>query len=409
MKILFISFPFPWPLDSGARQRRYHLVQELARRHEVTLLTLLPRDRPEEESTPCPVDDLCKRVIEIDVTRVLPVEAPLSRWQSIARNSKRLLTESLPRVVQRWQRPALINIFRSVYRSDDFDAVWVDRYYFGEVARRAGIPRFVVDVDDVESVALARSLRASEWRRAHVFHYAELGKLRCYERTVPRRFWRAVVCKEQDRFLFSSSRHRVYVVPNGIAEQPLAPSQREQAGEILFIGTLDYRPNIDAVHYFHGSVFPDLQQQSPGCRFQIVGRNPMPEVLQFHDGASVFVHGNVPNITPHYETAAVVVAPIRLGSGTRLKVLEALGRGKALVATSTAIEGLELRPGIDVEVADDSRAFSRVCARLLASPQERRQLGLAGRQRVAERYGWSRIGRIAEEALTPAGREAVCV
>ena len=106
-------------------------------------------------------------------------------------------------------------------------------------------------------------------------------------------------------------------------------------------------------------------------------------------------------MTPYFEKAMLVVAPIRMGSGTRIKVLETLARGKAMVATSTAIEGLDLRPGVDLIVADRADQFADECARLLRDPAARQQLGSAGRQRVLERYRWSNVAREAERALSP--------
>jgi glycosyltransferase involved in cell wall biosynthesis len=125
-----------------------------------------------------------------------------------------------------------------------------------------------------------------------------------------------------------------------------------------------------------------------------------------HDGSTCVVHGLVPDVTPYFEQAAVVVAPIRQGSGTRLKVLEALGRGKAVVATSVAAEGLDLRPGVDLEIADDPEAFARACAHLLADPAARRELGATGRRRVLERYRWEDIGAMAEKVLFASSTEA---
>src|SRR5262249_52274512 len=162
---------------------------------------------------------------------------------------------------------------------------------------------------------------------------------------------------------------------------------------------MDYEPNIDAACFFGNSIFPQVRQLQATASFHIVGRNPSPLVLALRDGANIVVHGRVPDVTPYFERASVVVAPIRQGGGTRLKVLEALGRGKALVATSTAAEGLDLRPGVDLEIMDDPDAFARTCARLLGDPVARQRLGTSGRQRVFERYQWDNIGKRAEQLL----------
>jgi glycosyltransferase involved in cell wall biosynthesis len=309
-----------------------------------------------------------------------------------------------PTIVRYWTSSGrLVRFFQDVRMSDHFDAVWVDRTYFGEVARRAGFTRLVVDVDDIQTTFFSRDLLHSAWYRSKMFHIPEVVKLFCYERSATRRFWRLVVCKETDRHFFGSPR-KVFVVPNGVPTYPTASPEVERSGELLYVGAMHYPPNIDAATYFYRLIFPQVQESFAGACFQVVGKDPDPEVAALHDGKTCFVHGTVPQVAPHYETASVVVAPIRQGSGTRLKVLEALARGKAVVATTTAAEGLDVRPGIDLEITDDVAEFARICVRLLRDPEKRRRLGQAGRKRVLERYSWERVGRVAERVLAAAGR-----
>jgi glycosyltransferase involved in cell wall biosynthesis len=342
-------------------------------------------------------------VIELDARAHLPPRDERPRlWAPIGRRLLDLVSSPLPLEARYWNgaRP-LVDAFREVRHSARFDTVWVDRAHFAELVHRAGFERFVVDVDDCESVVFARELEHSPWYRSKVFHYAELGKLYLYERSLARRFWRLVVCKAEDRRLLGSCRRNVFVVPNGIPDYPAAPAENEAAGELFFIGAMDFVPNVDAVRFFAGAVFPAVRRACADATFHVVGKNPDPAVQALHDGVACFVHGYVPDINPCYERAAVVVAPVRLGSGTRVKVLEALGRGKALVATPTAVEGLDLRPGVDFEMAAHPEELAGRCARLLGDPTARRKLGTAGRQRVQDRYRWERIGAIAERVLTP--------
>jgi glycosyltransferase involved in cell wall biosynthesis len=174
---------------------------------------------------------------------------------------------------------------------------------------------------------------------------------------------------------------------------------------MLFLGSMGYPPNIDAATHFAGEILPRIRQQRPSARFSIVGKETANEVSRLHDGETCIVHGAVSDVAPHYAAAGLVVAPIRLGAGTRLKVLEALMFGKAVVGTSIAIEGLDLRPGVDLEVADSPDAFAQACLSLMQNERRRRQLGEAGRQRVCELYDWSRIGRLAVSAAIDAVRD----
>jgi glycosyltransferase involved in cell wall biosynthesis len=401
MKVLFISGMYPWPLDNGASLRRYHLLDELTKRHQVTLVTLFPVNPSAPGWGDFPLRERCQRVIELDARKFLPDPADRPNlWVPIGRRLLDLVSSPLPVCIRYWSTaPRLVSAFREIRGADHFDAVWVDRAFFAEVARQAGFERFVVDLDDCQSTVFARELRHSPWYRSKVLHYAELAKLYWYERSLPRRFWRLVVCKEEDRRLVGRNRSKVFVVPNGVPDYPWPPTNPEGPGELFFIGALDYPPNIDAVKFFREAILPQVRRWHPHAAFHLVGRNPDPLVTALHDGDGCVVHGSVRDVTPSYERAAVVVAPIRQGSGTRVKVLEALGRGKALVATSVAAEGLDLRPGVELEIADDPESFARACARLLGDPAARQKLGAAGRRRVLERYRWQAIAKTVEHAL----------
>jgi glycosyltransferase involved in cell wall biosynthesis len=400
VKILFVSSYFPWPLDTGGCQRRYYLVEALARRHEVTLVTFTPEPPPAPGRPACPLRDCCARVIDLNARAHLPKYADdLDIWAPFRRRLHTILSSHRPSVLRYWNSGDLDGVLRTLRRSEQFDAVWVDRSYFGEVARRAGFDRFVVDLDDLQTIFFARELRTGPWYPSKVFHYVEVAKLFLWERSLPWRFWRLVVCKEEDRQFFGRQKGKVFVIPNGVADYPLAPPEREEAGELLYVGQMDHTPNIDAVTFFTRSILPAIREGHAGARLHVVGKDPDPLITALHDESSCIVHGLVPDVTPYFERAALVVAPIRQGSGTRLKVLEALGRGKALVATSRAAEGLDLRPGVELEVADEPKAFARACVRLLGDPAARRQLGAAGRLRVLERYRWEAIGEMAEKVL----------
>jgi glycosyltransferase involved in cell wall biosynthesis len=299
-------------------------------------------------------------------------------------------------MVRQWQSNEMEQALKDIKRRETFDLVWAERPCMGELVRSAGFSKLVVDVDDMESVSLRRALKYSSWYRSKPLHYAELAKLYAYEALLPRRFWRLVVCKEEDKRLFGSDRTNVFVVPNGVPVLAPARPETERPGEMLFVGTLSYHPNVDAVEFFHQSILPQVRRLCPDAHLTVVGKEPEPAILALHDGSSCIVRGQVQDVAPHFARAALVVAPIRLGSGTRIKVLEALVRGKAVVATSTAVEGLDLRPGVDLEIADTAEAFALACVRLLGDPVARQRLGIAGRERVLQRYLWDAIGESVE-------------
>jgi glycosyltransferase involved in cell wall biosynthesis len=401
VKILFVSGYFPWPLTNGGCQRRYHLVDNLARRNDVTLVALAPEGPAVPGWGECPLRRSCREVIEFDARTLVPASSRrFEGWAPISERFVELVSSPSPSLFRYWNSARkLIRFFRDMRRRKAFDVVWVDRSYFAHVVRRAGFDNIVVDIDDIQSVFLARLLWHGPWYRSKVFHYAELAKLYMHERALTRRFDRLVVCKERDRHFFGSLCYKVSVVPNGVADGGMASPANERPGEILYMGTMDYDPNIDAARYFARDILPRVRAQVDHANFHIVGKDPDPSVRALHDGKTCLVHGMVPDVGPYYESASLVVAPIRQGSGTRLKVLEALAKGKALVSTSTGAEGLDLRPGRDIEIADDPARFADACVRLLANPKIRRQMGASGRERVLELYHWDKIGAVAESIL----------
>jgi glycosyltransferase involved in cell wall biosynthesis len=404
MRLLYICFPYPWPLVGGGQIRRFELVRGLASRHAVSLLTLSPRfPDPRGEFPPSPLNEICERVVSVDWRTLIPEEARrrFHEFAPIRQRLGTLLWWPYSREAGPWMCPEVVELLRRVHAECRPDLVWVDRSYIAEAARAAGLGPLVVDVDDLLSHCRWGDLRLAGWYKSKPLHYLEWIKLRRYEQSLPRRFDTIVVCKEEDCAFFGAT-HRVRVVPNGTSIVPACDPAAEQPGVIQFIGTLDYAPNIDAVRHFVGQIWPQVRAAERQAVFHITGYSLEHLLLGLDDGRTVRVHENVPSVDPYYDAASIVVSPVRIGSGTKLKVLEALVRGKALVATSHSATGLGLRPGIDFELADDPRAFAEACTRLLRDPERRRQLGAAGRETVVRRFDWNAIGQAANEVVLDA-------
>ncbi len=192
----------------------------------------------------------------------------------------------------------------------------------------------------------------------------------------------------------------VRVVPNGVDTAHFMPGQGDEVhGQILFTGTMDYAPNIEAVHYFIKAILPLIHALTPDATFQVVGTRPTQPILQTAGGA-VVVHGQVADMAPHFRETSVVVVPLLHGGGTRLKILEAAASGKAIVTTTLGMEGLDFRPGEDLLVADTPIEFAQAVVGLLRDPEHRRRLGRQA-HREAQRYDWDASGegllRIVEE------------
>lgn len=398
MKILFISHIYPWPLDNGTCQRIYRLAEGLANRHELTFLAPNPIDDLSRDNSDlnCPLRNVCKDYYLIPMPLI---RKSVAYWAPASERLLSLFSSSLPNFVSNNKWPQLTTALLNLRQENSYDAVWVERHHLAESAHEAGFRRFVIDIDTIETVSLARKLKQAAWYLSKPLHYAEMTKVFLYERSLGSHGNRLVVCKESDRHFWGRNNRNVFVVPNGVSnEQPAAP-ERELSDELLFVGTLNYEPNIEAIHFFMNQVWPMLSACRPNLCFRIIGRSPTPSVLALHDGCRIFVTGNVDDLTPYYDSATAVVAPIHGGGGTRLKVLEALVKAKALIATSVAAEGLDLRPGIDLEIADTPDCFASACMRVLLDVDHRRRLGSNGRQTVLDKYLWDKCVDEAEAVL----------
>lgn len=400
MKLLFLCNEQPWPPKSGAVQRNYHLIAGLAREHKLTLVTLVKSSVVRDPSADS-LYALCDDVIEISQSGC--AFGRTTRFNETAEATARLgtlLSSLRPRLVLRWSSTELVDALRRLRVTRQFDAVIAPRAYMGEMARRAGFERVLVDLPDLESVAMRRLLSQIGWYKSKPIDWAEWVKLHAYESRLPQRFWRVSVCKEEDRAFFGKiPRANVFVIPNGTEEYTPTSPEAEVPGEILFVGLLSYFPNIDAVRHFHDDILPIIRRSLPATRFRIVGFRPDLEVSALDNGVDCVVNASVDDVAPFYERASLVVVPMRLGSGTKLKVLEGLARGKAVVSTSFGAEGFDVRPGIDLEIADSPGAFAATCARLLSDPAARRRLAESGRARVLDRYRWDVVVRTASAAL----------
>ena len=402
MRVFFVCREQPWRNETGAFKRNDRLIHGLAREHSVTLVTFAKSGAPRNAAF-ATLRDACEDIVEIpEETCRFARSTGLETWSSSPQRLRALLSSRLPRSVARWESPEMVGALRRLRSSGTRDVVFASRAATAESALRAGFERVVVDLPDLDSEFAYRTLEHQGWRSDPI-EWAEWLKLWSYERRLPGRYWRVAVCKEEDRARFTRrTRTNAFVIPNGTDEFPPSPPEREVAGEILFVGHLTYAPNVDAVTFFHDEVFPKIRARVPGARFRIVGLNPDPAVNALDNGRDCFVHGSVPDLDPYYASAAIVVVPMRLGSGTKLKIAEGLARGKALVSTRVGAEGFDVRPGVDLEIADTPKAFADQCVRLLEDPEARGRLASSGRQRVLERYTWGAAVEAAEAMIQQA-------
>src|SRR5262249_6607236 len=221
----------------------------------------------------------------------------------------------------------------------------------------------------------------------------EYDKMARYERAALKKFQHVIAVSDHDRqqMLEMDPTSQITVVPTGVDTQKfnVAPPSSVNPPRIVFTGSMDWEPNVDAVDYFCAQIWPRIRREFPHAIFQIVGRNPFPKVQKLASN-SVQVTGTVPSVAEYLEKASVVVVPLRIGGGTRLKIFEAMAMGKAMGSTSIRAEGPYVHSGQDLLLAYEAAAFADAILLLLREASIRRGLEQAAVQ-LAAQYDWSRV------------------
>ena len=396
----------PYPPRQGAAIRNWHLIRGLAARHEVSLLTF-GADQPVPEA----LAESCRRVEVVP----LPHRRVRDRMRTLA------LTR-LPDMARRLWSPAFAARLRALLAEERYDWVQIEGIEMAPYAQEViaagpagGRPRWLFDEHNAEYLLQQRAFQADlsrsrGWPLAG-YSLVQWQRLRRYELAACRAADAVVAVSEGDRaaLLSLDPTLEVAVVPNGVDldEWSLRVAGRDKDAErlnavgplVVFDGTMDFRPNVDAVLWFVREIWPLVRREVPLAQFAIVGRNPTGRVRALEAERGVVVTGPVPDTRPWVATAAVYVVPIRVGGGVRLKVLQAMALQRALVSTRLGCEGITVTDDVDVMLADDPATFAWAVTHLLRQPHRAQELGRAARQ-TATLYSWDHIVPRLERVLS---------
>lgn len=389
MRILLLAPYPPSPPRGGGALRMIHLLRGLAARHAVTLLAFAPDEAA--VAGMAPLRELC---------RVATVQGPPPR--STARRALTTLASPLPDMALRNASPAYAEALSRLLAAEPFDVVQAESIEMaGYALQAAGLGALLVLDQFNAEYLLQRRAAQADLRRLRpaggLYSLVQWSKLARYERRLLRRLDRVLVVSAEDRAALRRLEPRAdpVVVPNGVDTEAVRPGAvRGDYGSasLVFAGTLDYRPNIDALRWFVAEALPLVRRRRPDARLLIVGRAAGPAVQALHDGEAVELVGEVPDVRPYIDGSAVYVVPMRIGGGSRLKLLEALAMEAPVVSTPMGAEGVEgLRHGEQLLLADRPDAFAEAVLRLIGDPALGEQLGRAGRAHVVAHYDWQTI------------------
>lgn len=385
MNILFITPYLPSPPRSGGPRRLHGLIAGLARSHSVSVVSL---DEPVEdrEAAVHATAAYCEEVVTVVNDRYGRHGVPNPRKRSL--QLKSLLT---PYSYERhlFHRPALQATLDRMVERRPFDIVNVE---FSLMASYR-LPRtatLVLDEHNIEYDILYRTQKVERQPVRRLYSYVNYLKLRREERSVWRKFDGCVFTSARDEQVMRRDYPTIptAVVPNAVDVDAFRPARLPlEPMTLLFFGAMDYYPNTDGILYFLREVMPQVKQRFPSVKLHIVGQAP-PESVSRWASDDVIVTGFVDDVRPYLERASAVIAPLRIGGGTRLKIVEAMAMGKAIVSTTIGAEGIDVADGENVLLADTPEAFAGQVGRLLDDPQFARRLGNAARHLAETRYTW---------------------
>jgi polysaccharide biosynthesis protein PslH len=400
MRILWVKADKLLPVQNGGNIRTYHVLRYLSERHQLTFYSYYGG---------APDPDY-ERELQRQLPGAVAVCTGKRELAGAARGLDYLAHLGLqpPYAVSRFADARVQKQIADWFREQRFDVAVCD---FLDAA--INFPSRL----DIPSVLFEHNVESEIWRRhagtagsavKKMIYGLEFRKMLRYERAAVCQFQHVIAVSENDRALMTKwvDGDRVTVVPTGVdlaQYRPAANRVDAVAPLITFVGAMDWEPNVDAVEYFCAEVWPAIKAEVPQARFRIVGRNPDRRVQKWastpnHDEDSIEVTGRVPSVVEHLHQSAVVIVPLRIGGGTRLKIYEAMAAGKAVVSTTIGAEGLDVHHGRDIMLADDPRSFAQAVIMLLRDAELRRRYEKAAAD-TAARYDWPAIGERFGEVL----------
>ena len=384
MRLLWVKAGGLLPPDTGGKIRSFQILKQLARAHEITLFTFYPAHP----------GDLHPQGADI-FSKVVSVPLPLPPRRSLAEYARyaRMLMAGRPFTIDKYFSPEVRRRYATLHESSTFDLIVCDFLTPAPLIDWQAPPPKILFTHNVEAQVWQRHARIASNPFVSLACRLESRALARAERHYVQLADHVLTVSENDRACFAPfvDPPRISVIPTGVDTEYFQPMPGpEQPGATVFTGSMDWMPNEDGVTYFVGRILPLVRREIPEAQFWAVGRRP-PRRLLALASAHVVVTGAVEDIRPHLAKAAVCVVPLRSGSGTRIKIFEAMAMGKAVVSTSLGAEGLPVRHGENIILADDPADFARQVVDLLRDPRRRAQLGVAARQLVAQSYGWPAV------------------
>jgi len=396
MNILMLTPYLPYPLLSGGQIRTYNLLKQLSLQHDVTLFALI-KDWSETEHS-AELEKYC------DSVRVFK----RSNKPFTISNVLQTAFSSYPFLVIRNHVPEVISAVQAELQRKRYDLIHAETFYMMPHIPPTTTPTILVE-QTIEYVGY-ESYAQKAPKLLRPLLNTDIAKIRRWET----HYWRAcdtlIVMSEEDKQYIShqiSGNTKIEVVANGVDTEWFKEKKRQKPKHptVLCVGTFKWLPNVEAVWFLVKHIWPLIKESIPDAKLWIVGNAPTPDVLALQEeDASITVTGNIPDIRDAFNNSDILVAPVLSGKGTRYKVLEALASGTPVVATNTAVEGLEVENGTHVMAANTAEDIAALAIKLLNDPKKRKEMAEDGRRFVEKNYDWSLISHRLDEIYRNLGK-----
>lgn len=389
MRILFLAPRVPWPADTGGKIRAVNILKQMTKFAQIHLVCF-----SFEKNDPGHAEELKK--LGIAVTLV-PAQEP-----GIIPKAVGIMFNPVPWSIAKYYSKSMERALRSLQQTHPFDAVHVDHAHMAHYNHCFNNRPCILDEHNVEYKILERCARAEKSFLKKIIYATQADKMKGFEARQIRLCSRYLAVSEDDLRLLdelagTQKKGRGHVVPNGVDVDFFQGSSTPPAGQedaLAFTGSMDWLPNDDAVVFFCREVLPLIWEQNAGVKFYVVGKSPSAAIRELaQKDPRIVVTGRVDDVRTYIQKTKIFVVPIRIGGGTRLKILEAMSMQKAVVSTTVGAEGIACTRDVDIVLGDTPPAFARRVIVLLQDQNKREALGAAARKLVLEKYDWHIIGK----------------
>jgi len=390
MNILFLSTESPFPLDHGHHLRIYQNLKALAKRHRIFFLAF--SREPQALNDAAELKKLCASV------DIIPLPQGKWRWRMYASMFANLFSPEAYTIRRYVSREAKGKI-QQILAAHAIDVVHFDLFHLaGYLSEVKALPKILV-AHNIESLRMRRWARVERNYLLKLFLYYQYAKLYRSEARLCPKFEKCIAVSDFDKqMLVGICGHDNFtVVPNGVDCDYFRPGNHydETNGGLVWIGSMQGAYNHDAVDYFLKRIAPIIHAKMPGVNISFVGASPTRLLQeQARTNAKITFTGYVDDVRPFVDRAAVFIAPIRSGSGTKVKILNAMAQAKAVVTTSIGAEGIAALPDKEILIADDEHDFAAKVMVLLQDPLRAREIGRQARRLIEQRYDWRIVNKI---------------